>query len=144
IDGLRISAGASTVRGLIINRFLSNADGIELLTLGGNSIVGNWIGVDATGTIGRANGGNGVFVNNVAGNTISGNVISANVTDGVRIAGTAATGNVVQGNLIGTSADGSIAIKNNVNGVFINSGNNNTVGGTAPGAGNLIAFNGGD
>src|SRR5712691_228796 len=44
VDGLRITAGGSTVRGLIINRFSS--DGIELATNGGNTIVGNIIGLD--------------------------------------------------------------------------------------------------
>src|SRR6185295_17059681 len=41
-DGLHITGGGSTVRGLVINNF--SGDGIELATNGGNTIVGNIIG----------------------------------------------------------------------------------------------------
>jgi hypothetical protein len=47
-DGLIISGGGSTVRGLIISNFAGN--GITLSGLGGNTIEANWIGVDSTGT----------------------------------------------------------------------------------------------
>ncbi len=85
-DGLVITAGGSMIRGLIINRFQGtmpggNGDGglgIVLSTLGGNTIAGDYIGTDPTGTItdpdgtpGDAddlgNGGIGLFVERVAG-----------------------------------------------------------------------------
>ena len=47
-DGLIISCGGSTVRGLIVNNF-SIGNGIELRTYGGNIIEGNFIGVDSDG-----------------------------------------------------------------------------------------------
>ena len=50
VNGLTISAGNSTVRGLVINSF-PFGNGIVLQTNGGNHIVGNYIGVDVTGTI---------------------------------------------------------------------------------------------
>ncbi|MCG8404534.1 MAG: hypothetical protein MI923_04970, partial [Phycisphaerales bacterium] len=48
-DGLLITAGSSTVRGLIINRF--SGDGIELRTNGVNRIECNYIGTDVGGTV---------------------------------------------------------------------------------------------
>ena len=49
--GLHISAGGSTVRGLVIADFgnFSTAEGILLDTNGGNTIAGNFIGTDVTG-----------------------------------------------------------------------------------------------
>src|SRR4030095_12420542 len=44
--GINISAGASTVRGLSIVRF---ATGVSLTGAGGNVLVGNYIGLNATG-----------------------------------------------------------------------------------------------
>lgn len=65
VDGLVITAGNSTVRGLVINRFLE-ANGIFLQTNGGNVIEGNFIGTDVTGTTVLPNTGvAGVFVDNV-------------------------------------------------------------------------------
>src|SRR5262249_32060856 len=55
---------------------------------------------------------------------------------------TGAAENVVQGNLIGTDAAGADALGNGSFGVWIRDASNNTVGGTAPGARNVIAFNG--
>ena len=52
-DGLQISAGHSTVRGLVINRF--GLDGIDLVGNGGNVIQGNFLGTDVSGTVALAN-----------------------------------------------------------------------------------------
>ena len=79
-DGLRITGGNSTVKGLAINRF--GGDGIELSIAGGNTIVQNFIGTDPTGLVTDpvpassgdelGNLGHGVYVNGTAGNTIGG------------------------------------------------------------------------
>ena len=108
-----------------------------------NVVQGNFIGTDATGTLDRGNSGEGVGIldsNNTIGGTASGegNVISGNGGAGVCI--DASTNNIVQGNLIGTQADGVSALGNADEGVEI-SGDDNTIGGTTPGAGNTIAFN---
>ena len=71
VNGLTIedSGAGSTVRGLVIDRF--NGNGIEL-DAGGNSIVGNFIGTDVTGTIALGNGVSGLSVfssNNTIGGT---------------------------------------------------------------------------
>ena len=59
-NGLFISGGNTTVRGLVINRFGQN--GIALVNGGGNVIEGNYIGVDLAGAAARANVVNGVLV----------------------------------------------------------------------------------
>ncbi len=51
-------------------------------------------------------------------------------------------GNTVEGSFIGTDASGTQAQPNNV-GIYITSSSDNTIGGSAPGAGNLISGNGG-
>jgi hypothetical protein len=135
-DGIQIFGGAST----------------------GNRVEGNLIGTTATGAAGLRNTGNGIAVagsNNVIGGTTlgAGNVISGNGFtpttppspnfDGVRIHFSAAN-NRVEGNYIGTDVTGTFAVPNSFYGVIVNSGANpggNAVGGTTPGAGNLISGN---
>ncbi|HBI46093.1 MAG TPA: hypothetical protein DDY78_25045 [Planctomycetales bacterium] len=70
------------------------------------------------------------------------NVISGNAGDGVLISGAGTMGNVVQGNYIGTNALGVAALTNGSSGVTVSNGaGGNTIGGTAPGAGNIISGN---
>src|SRR5690606_13954841 len=67
-----------------------------------------------------------------------GNVIAANGGDGILIGGHF---NRVEGNRIGVNVQG-VAMGNGGRGVMITTGGNNTIGGTAEGAGNIIAHNG--
>lgn len=144
-NGLTITAGSSTVRGLIVNRF-SNF-GIDLHGNGGNTVAGNYLGTNASGTLSAANRA-GVFIggpNNIVGGTTASarNVISGNRGVeflGVLISGSAATGNVVQGNYIGTTASGTLALGNGV-GVGVRDAAGNTIGGTSPEARNIISGN---
>jgi CSLREA domain-containing protein len=145
VDGLKITAGSSTVKGLVINRF--DGDGIELSTNGGNVIEGNYIGIDVTGTSDLGNSQAGVYISSGSSNTIGGtaeaarNVISGN--DGSAIWISIADDNVVMGNYIGIDASGLYAIGNN-GGVDINEdADNNTVGGGSEGQRNVISGNGG-
>ncbi|MCH7999872.1 MAG: right-handed parallel beta-helix repeat-containing protein, partial [Chloroflexi bacterium] len=114
----------------------------------GNTVEGNYIGTDVNGSADLGNRLDGVFINASPSNTVggsavgAGNVISGNNSDGIEILAT--IGNTVEGNYIGTQADGTSALGNGVNGVLITSASNNTIGGAAAGAGNTIAFNGGD
>ena len=139
--GLAVTGGGSTIRGLAINGFNT---GISISTAGGNSLQGNHIGTNAAGTAARSNIF-GVLVNGASNNAIGGadpgarNLISGN-TFGVALFGTGATGNVLQGNYLGTDAAGTAAVPNTT-GVYNSSAPNNTIGGTGPGAGNLISGN---
>ncbi len=112
-----------------------------------NRIQGNLIGVDVTGLtpLGNAHflgGGVVLFGNhNLLGGAApgEGNVISDNGGSfgGVRIGGNA---NMVQGNLIGTDATGSIDFGNHDTGVHV-TGNDNLIGGSQEGEGNVISGN---
>lgn len=111
-----------------------------------NKVLGNFIGVNDSGTGPLANGGNGVLLNGdnnqVLGTFSTGSrqVISGNTDDGVRIAG---KNNLVDGNTIGTNADGSAPLANGGNGVFVlSTGIGNTIGTLA--LGNLISGNSDD
>ena len=142
---LVIKAGGSTVKGLAIGNF-SGGNGIFLTNCNNNVIQGNHIGVDPTGTIARPTT-IGIQLINSSNNLIGGttatarNVISGNSSSGIAIGG---TGNTIQGNFIGTNAAGTAALKNVFIGIGISGSQaaNNMIGGTAPGAGNLISGNG--
>ena len=108
-----------------------------------NLVIDNRIGTDPTGTTPMPDG-TGVEIAAGTFNTIggtaagAGNVISGNTGDGVDITGAGASGNLVEGNLIGTNAGGTAALKNSENGILIEAPDN-TIGGTAAGAGNVIS-----
>jgi len=144
-QGLYITANDCTVRGLVINRFGGN--GIFLLDNSGNHIEGNFIGTNVTGTTGLGNGTSGVFLQQSMDNTIGGatpaarNLISGNSACGVTITGNQANGNIVQGNLIGTDVNGTTSLGNGTDGTQVIEGSNNTIGGTASWARNLISGN---
>jgi hypothetical protein len=142
-DGLKLTGGASTVKGFIINRF--SGSGIFIYSKGGNRIVGNYIGTDKTGGLAQGNKAHGILVQS-SGNTIGGtasadrNVIAGSLKAGVFVYTSAASANTILGNYIGTDVTGTKKLANN-NGVQINGGANNTVGGTAAGSRNLLSGN---
>lgn len=112
--GLIISAGFSTVRGLVINRF--NSDGIFMFDTNGNLIEGNYIGTDVTGTIDLGNSGNGIFSSlGIGSHAIRGNVISGNGGNGISLS--IGLPNSVLDNFIGTDASGTVALGNDQNGI---------------------------
>lgn len=140
-NGLVIRAGGSTVRGLAIGRFTDI--GIWVRDCDNNVIQRNHIGVDTTGNVERRNS-RGIVLTNSSNNLIGGttagtrNVISGNST-GIEIGGSS---NVIQGNFIGTNVAGTAAISNSTGvNISTSSANNNLIGGTSPGAGNLISGN---
>ncbi len=156
-DGLNITAGGSTVKGLVVSSF--NQNGIDLSGKGGDLITGDFIGIDVTGTIGAGNSSNGILINNVPNNTVGGtaagtrNVISGNPGKdfdnlgrggGILLVGVGAqpnaNKNVVLGNFIGTDKNGTADIANR-NGVVIRRGDNNTIGGADVLARNVISGN---
>jgi hypothetical protein len=125
------------------DRNVISGNTIDGISFGSNSIEhviqGNFIGTDVTGTHDLGNGMDGIFA--VGGfHTISGNLISGNGSSGMAIAGPSC---LIQGNFIGTDVTGTQPLGNGINGIFLFSDAADTlIGGTAPGAGNTIAFNG--
>jgi titin len=143
VNGLTLTGGNSTVRGLVINRF--GGVGINLAS-SNNVVAGNYIGTNVAGTAALGNIGFGMEVsasNNRIGGTTSSerNIISAN-NHGIRLIGTGVTGNLVQGNYIGTDVTGTIRLGNAIRGVLIQGAPNNTIGGAIAGAGNIISGSG--
>ncbi len=143
---LTLSGGGSTVRGLVINRSLF--DGIRITDAGGNTITCNYIGTDVSGAVSLPNIDAGIRIIDSSDNQIGGtlptdrNLISGNNIDGIRIDGPGSTGNRILGNWLGTDATGLLAVGNGYNGVaLIDGASANTIGGTEPGAGNVISGN---
>jgi len=78
--GLVIKAGSSTVRGLIVNRWLTTGSGgfgIVLDVLGNNVIEGCWCGIDQTGTLARPSAVNGIAIFNASTNNRIGGTTAA-------------------------------------------------------------------
>ena len=140
-DGLDITAGATTIRGLVIDRF--SGSGIVIQGPGGNVIAGDVIGTDAAGDPGLGNGFDGVEIDQSPDNTVggTGDVIADNGLVGVRITGAAASGNVILGDLIGTDPTGTRAMGNLYDGIYIDGAPNNTIGSKSPGERNVISGN---
>jgi parallel beta-helix repeat protein len=128
------------------NVISGNPSGVVSYAGNNNTISGNYIGTDASGTEALGNSGDGVHIrgrNNTVGGDTDGerNIISGNY-DGVTILFSGATGNTISGNYIGTDASGTKDLGNTGGGVGIG-GQNNTVGGDADGERNVISGNGG-
>ena len=140
-SALLIGGTAAGARNVIFNNritgVISNAIGL--------TVQGNFIGTDITGTVkapgpgGSLSGGDGIALGGSA--TIGGasaaarNVISCDGR-GLRIFGGSVS---VQGNYFGTAADGVTPLGNNSEGVRVENDAVVTLGGTAPGLGNVIA-----
>ena len=153
-SGVGISGGAcnNTIGGVVsgsrdvISGNLSNGVYISDAGTSGNTVAGDLIGTNASGTIAVPNVANGVFIGNGATDNIIGgtavgarDVISGNTGDGVHIVN-GATGNVVEGDYIGLNAGGSAALGNGASGVAIYAGaSGNTIGGTMAGTSNVIS-----
>jgi hypothetical protein len=169
VTGLTLGAGSggSTIKGLDIVRFAG--DGILVLS-DGNSILGNFIGVDPSGTTRMPNGtfpnsGDGIRLVSASNNQIGSaapadrNIASGNALNGIHLVGSIAapvTANKIQGNFVGVAADGKSSVGtrtepapapgaaegNNLGGIEVSGGELNAVGGTAAGARNVVGFNG--
>lgn len=146
-NGLQISSGGTTIKGLIIDNF--KGDGILATVNGNNTIQGNYIGTDSSGSTKQPNLSNGILLGgggNVVGGTTAAlrNVISGNAINGLEFVGPSTGKNLIEGNYIGVNAAGTAALGNTSNGLDIKNEPSNTIGGTASGAGNLISGNGQD
>jgi hypothetical protein len=119
-------------------------DGIHL-DGSNNLVVGNFIGTNASGASGLGNGSEGLHVsgssNSIGGTTADQrNVISGNGSNGIEIT-EYGDSNLVGGNYIGVAPDGTDPLPNKGDGVYLNKGGSNTIGGDT---GNVISANGGN
>ncbi len=166
-NGVEIMADQTSEQGVIMPDSLQNAQNnlVEQNLIGTDSTGTTSSALDVLG-----NGQDGVALteNNpagfVSGNVIggtdasdgildgkdeAGNLISGNLANGVYLLGDAVVSNSIEGNRIGTNAAGTAAIPNAHSGVFLDriasepfGPGQNTIGGTAVGAGNQISGNG--
>lgn len=115
-----------------------------------NTIIGNFIGTDVSGTLPLGNGGYGVSVgfmgasfNRIGGTTLAErNIVSGN-SGGIDFCGPRDVGNLVLGNFIGTDVTGTKVVSNQQSGIHI-TGNSERIfiGGMAEGERNVISGNG--
>lgn len=133
--GLRISGGNCTVRGLMVNRF--GIDGIQLVYGGGNTIEGNYIGVDASGQA-KVNQAGALRIAGSHDNLIGGdkpgnrNIMAAGATGGgdlIFMHLPEASNNIIMGNYLGVGPDGETRIGSSQVGIRVNEGaHHNTIG----------------
>ena len=135
----------------------------------GNQILGNQIGMAGPSTNGlyvqAGNGAEGVLIestgslsdpqgivyasSNYVGSATGGNLISGNTGAGVQLVGVGANLNLIQGNYIGVAPGGGYKFGtgdpgNGGDGVLIEDGSQNQIGGSSAALGNTIASNHGD
>lgn len=146
------TAGGSTIRGLVVQNFAENG----ILLLGGNNVIaGNYLGIGADGTTAAANNTNDVLQqggirvessSNSIGGTVAAdrNVISGNFFAGIQIFGAGANSNEVYGNYVGVDAGGTLDRGNTQEGIDIELGSSNIVGGPLLGQRNILSGNGSD
>lgn len=151
--GILLEPGSSynTIGGAVTgarNVISGNATfGIILRDSSANTLQGNFIGTDLTGSSALGNGSDGLLIvgstdNNIGGTGRSeGNVVSGNDFAGIRISGGPANGNIIQGNLVGTDVTGTFDLGNGGDGIAIIDAPDNTIGGTDPGSRNVISGN---
>ena len=151
LDGISVTTNGNTIggsgsgEGNVLSGSLSPSSagaGVSFSGSASNNVVeGNLIGTNKDGTAAVANSRRGIYAGSDTGanNVIRGNVISGNPI-GIHLAGPGVT---VQGNLIGTNRAGASALPNSAFGIEASGvGSNSVIGGTTPGAGNVISGNG--
>ncbi len=156
LTGVNIAACANNVIGGTAaghGNTIAGNGGAEISISGaastGNLVQGNNIGTRYNATSVIASAGQGILLantasNNSIGGTVAGagNVIGGNAQAGIEIKDAGTSNNTVAGNYIGTNASDA-GLGNTLQGVKLQLGaTNNMIGGTVPGAGNIIAYNG--
>jgi uncharacterized delta-60 repeat protein len=157
-DGVRIEYRATgvTVGGTtpLLRNVISgnNQNGVHLFSPGtsGNTVLGNYLGTDASGTAGIGNTNQGLRITSASNNLVggstagAGNVIADNRSTGLAILGVDSTGNRLEGNFIGVTPDGTTALANRGEaGVLLIDAVSNTIGGSTSGTQNVISGNAG-
>ena len=139
LSGNTIGGTTDAARNFI---YQNTQDGVAI-TGNANLVEGNVIGANPNVPNSFGNAGNGISILGDS-NTIGGTAPGArNVINSSGLAGTLVMGNenVVEGNFIGTDVSGLLALPNSGDGVDLSPGFENTIGGTASGAANVISGN---
>lgn len=157
-DGILIIFGArdDTIGGASVNSRnvisgSANFSGIAVIGTGpagtrGIRIAGNYIGTDVTGNLNFGNARHGIYIRHSPNNLVggvepgAGNVVAGSGLPGIQIDSSGATSNVLAGNIIGTRPNGMFALANS-KGIVLNEAPGNIIGGSVPGARNLITGN---
>ncbi len=114
----------------------------------GASIVGNTIGLKASGVGALPNDEDGIFIQSATA-TVGGptanqeNIIAANGQSGIAVSSSQASGAAITGNVIGLDGNGAAA-GNTSNGIAVSGAPNASIGGFNAGQGNVISANGAD
>lgn len=151
--GIEITAGANytTVGGstLAERNIISGNEhiGIRLLDVNYCTVIGNYVGVDRTGSSALPNY-DGISLEGAAKfNTIGGtnayerNIVSGNIAYGIPVFGAGAEGNIIIGNYIGTDISGTIAIPNTYGVLFDDGSFGNILGGNTAAERNILSGN---
>jgi len=126
-NGVWIASGSSNL--IDYNDISGNDANGVLITASGNRVLGNYIGIDRTGSKDVGNTEDGVRIVGATGNVIEWNNISANDQNGVLISGSNATGNrIIRGNYIGLDdPTGTTDLGNSWDGVKIENAPGNVI-----------------
>ena len=133
--GFRFITGAegSTLHQIVIGNF--TLAGVSIENTSNITVTGCHIGLDAAGSAGLGNSGNGITIAQSSGCTIGDttlegrNVISSNVSNGIELTGVSSFNNTIKGNYIGLDVNGSSSFGNSADGVLIgNQAHDNVVG----------------
>jgi hypothetical protein len=161
-DGVLISGGVNNVVGDALadtttaarNIISGNGkDGVHIQNASAtdNAVTGNYIGVNAAGTGVLGNQAAGVEIDGAVATFLGFKVVNVIGGNGIGIVlDNGAQDNAVVNNFIGVGADGTTPVGNIGQGVALHSSETvgeipvqeNSIGGTAPGTSNTIAFNG--
>lgn len=127
----------------------NNHVGVRIVNSNYNTVKGNYIGLNRTGNAAVRNY-DGISIEGTAKNNLIGgytaadrNYVSGNVAYGILAFGTGCNGNIIAGNYSGTDITGNQAVPNTYGVLFDDGASYNTIGGDAPGAGNLLSGNSG-
>jgi parallel beta-helix repeat protein len=107
---------------------LISGNGIDIFGGNSNVVQGNLIG--------------GIYLPDGSANNLIGGTSAAArniISRTVYIQGPSSSGNLVEGNYFGTDITGTVSINSGGDGVAIDNAGSNTIGGTVPGAGNVIS-----
>jgi hypothetical protein len=140
-----------------ISSNIVSGNGVGILIEGGGAsgggtghvIRGNIVGTDLTLAAPIPNTDNGIWINNGSNNIVGGdgqgNVVAGN-NRGIYIKDDGATNpasnNTVLGNIIGTNGSGATSLGNTLEGILIEDGSDNIIGGDDPTDRNVISKNG--